>query len=287
LIRRAPAAFFAWLAAAFLAAWRFRGWLDTSNLAFPGEPERVCDTVAEFVHRTDRNRRCLLDVEVQARPDGEMPERQGEYAFRLRRSRRHGRGQRGKYQVLSVLLNLSGPVQNHVLDMTEVTLDGAGLRLEVVQRTLREEDAAGTLARIASGELQRPVLPWIVLMRGAGRAAIIKEWCRLALEETDEQWRSDYAALVLVFVGLTRHAAAWRKALEGWNMERSPQVLEWQAQRERRAIRRVLEARFQEAVPADLAEVIAKLIDPDELDRWVEAAATALTLEAFRAAVGR
>ena len=54
---------------------------------------------------------------------------------RLRRERRYGRGRRGKYQVVSVLLNLTGAVQPHVLDMTEETLDAGGLRLQVVQRT--------------------------------------------------------------------------------------------------------------------------------------------------------
>jgi hypothetical protein len=82
-----------------------------------------------------------------------MPERLGEYAYRLRRERRYGRGRRGKYQVLSVLLNLTGAVQPNVLDMTETTLDGAGSRIEIVQRTMREEDAAATLRRIASDEL--------------------------------------------------------------------------------------------------------------------------------------
>src|SRR4051812_10392134 len=88
LIRRAPADFFAWLSPRFAAAWAFRGWLDTSALAFPGEPERVCDTVAEFAAAADPSRRLLLDVEVQSRPDVDMLERLGEYAYRLRREKR-------------------------------------------------------------------------------------------------------------------------------------------------------------------------------------------------------
>jgi hypothetical protein len=46
-----------------------------------------------------------------------------------------------------------------------VELDGDGLHLRVTQGTLREEDAAATLARIASGEWARCVLPWLPLMR--------------------------------------------------------------------------------------------------------------------------
>ena len=80
---------------------------------------------------------CLLDIEAQSYPDVDMLERQGEYAFRLRRERRYGRGRRGKYQVVSVLLNLTGAVQPHVRhcagvrDLQQVELrQHAGGRLE-------------------------------------------------------------------------------------------------------------------------------------------------------------
>jgi hypothetical protein len=285
LIRRNPLGFFTWLSARFVAAWTFRRWVDTSNLAFPGEPDRLPDTVAEFVQKASPSRRCLLDIEVQSYPDVDMLERQGEYAFRLRRERRYGRGRRGKYQVVSVLLNLTGAVQPHVLDTTEETLDGGGLRLQVVQRTLREENAAATLARIAVGDLERCILPWVVLMRGAGESAIIEEWRRLALQEPDNRWRSDYGALALVFAQLSRRRTIWRSALEGWNMERSWQVMEWQAQAEARRARafllRTLQVRFQE-VPADIAAAIAAQNDLDELTRLFDVALTAPSLERFR-----
>jgi hypothetical protein len=286
LIKGAPDGFLAWLSARFASAWAFRGWMDTSTLAFPGEPDRTCDTVAECVHVAEPSRRCLLDVEVQSRPHGDMLERQGEYAFRLRRERRYGRGRRGKYQVVSVLLNLTGPVQPHVLDMTEETL-GGGLRLQVVQRTLREEDAASTLARIAAGELERCILPWVVLMREGGRADIIEEWRRLALQEPNRRQRGEYGVFALVFSELTRQASAWGRALEGWNVERSRHVMEWMAQAQQQALLRVLRARFPGFLPEDLETAIAQLNDPDELGRWLDAAATATSLDDFRAAVGR
>jgi hypothetical protein len=208
LIRCRPAGFFDWISRPFALAWEQNGWIDTSTLVFPGEPERICDTVAEFVHRTDRGRRLLMDVEVQPRPDPDMLDRMGEYGFRLRRERRYGRGRRGKYQIVGVVLNLTGPAQADVLDSTEATLGGGGVRLQVVQRTLREEDAVGTLARIASGDLDRCVLPWVVMMRGACRPGNIGEWLRLAAQETDERWRSDLGALARLFAGLTRHELA-------------------------------------------------------------------------------
>jgi hypothetical protein len=288
LIRRNPRGCCAWLSAPFVAAWTFRGWIDTSNLAFPGEPDRLPDTVAEFVSRASPARRCLLDIEVQSYPDVDMLERQGEYAFRLRRERRYGRGRSGKYQVVSVLLNLTGAVQPYVLDMTEQTLDGGGLRLQVVQRTLREEDAVGTLARIAAGELERCILPWVVLMRGAGRSDIIEEWRRLALQEPEERRRSEYGGLALIFSDPTRHGSAWDRALEGWNMLRSRHIMEWQAQAEARRARdfllRTLRVRFQ-AVPPDMETAIAAQNNLDELTRLFDVALTAPSLDVFRSAL--
>jgi hypothetical protein len=175
LIRLSPVGFFGWLSGEFVRIWQFRGWLDTIAIPFPGDRQRVCDTVAEFVNREDRRRRCLLDTEVQSRPHLDMPERLGEYAFQLRRERRHARGRHGKYQVIGAVLNLTGAVQPHLLDMTEAALNGAGLRIVVFQRTLREENAGETLQRVAIGELDRCVLPWIPLMRGGGEASIITE----------------------------------------------------------------------------------------------------------------
>jgi hypothetical protein len=290
LIRQRPAGFYAWLSSSFVRRWEQRGWIDTSTLVFPGEPERICDTVAEFVHRSDTSRRCLLDTEVQPRPDPDMLDRLGEYGFRLRRERRYGRGRRGKNQIISVVLNLTGPAQPDVLDMTETTLGGAGLRLQVVQRTLRDEDAATTLVEIATGKVDRCILPLVVLMRGAGRASIIREWLRLAAQEPDERWRSDLGTLALVFVQLTRHENSWREALEGWNMERSRVVVEWEERGERRGegrvLLRILRTKFGQALPSDLEKAVPTL-SAEERDRWADALASAQTLEAFRALVGR
>src|SRR5262245_61668802 len=60
-----PSALFRWRAPAVWAAWKFVRRQDTRTLPFPGAPDRVCDTVAEFEHATERRRRCLVDVEVQ------------------------------------------------------------------------------------------------------------------------------------------------------------------------------------------------------------------------------
>lgn len=295
-----PAGFFAWRVPRFAARFEFLGWLDVSTIAFPGEPDRVCDTVAEFELRDGGSRR-LMDVECQTEPDGDMLERLGEYGLRLRREKRHGPGQGGKYHMVSLLLNLTGPEQPAELDLREVELDGDGLHLRVTQGTLREEDAAATLARIASGEWARCVLPWLPLMRGGENRDIIEKWKRLAQAEPDDRRRSDYAGLALVFADLTDCRAVWKEALEGWNMKVSQQVLEWQAEARQEGLQeglqkgeivkahadlmRILELRFGSPMPTDLASEIASQRDLDVLSRWLEATITSPDLNAFRAAM--
>src|SRR6185437_5500518 len=283
-----PSAFFLWRMRRFVDRFTFLGWLDTTTLAFPGEPDRICDTVAEFAPRDGEGPRRLLDVESQSEPHGDILERLGEYAYRLRRGQRYGVGAEGKYQVVSVLLNLTGRAQPSELDMREADLDGAGLHLRVVLITFAEEDAAATLVGIASGELSRGLLPWIPLMRGGGEAGIITEWIRLALEEPSTPRRGDYAGLALVFAELAGRRPVWREALKGWNMQVSQQVLEWQAEarietdleRLRKVILRAIELRFHVPVPADLRAAVTALGDIDELSRWFEATQTSESLEA-------
>jgi hypothetical protein len=112
-------------------------------------------------------------------------------------------------------------------------------------------------------------------MRGGGEAAIIAQWVQLAGAETNSRLRGDYGALALVFAELTRARDQWRKALEGWNVTESQQVLERMAQGEmranRRALRRFLEACFG-ALPAALVEQIEALDDPARLDAAIQQA---------------
>jgi hypothetical protein len=237
----------------------------------------------------------LLDVESEAEPDYDMLERMGEYGFRLRREKRFGPGQQGKYAVAGLLLNLTGPEQPGTLDTRQVDLDGAGLFVGVVVATLRQMDARAALRRVELGEWPRCVLPWIPLMDGGGDPAIIREWIRLARDEPSERRRADYGGLALVFAELAGCWAVWKKELEGWAMKQSQQVLEWQneARREadlarlRKDVLRALEIRMRGPVPADLAAAVGELNNLDELSRWFDAALTAANCEEFRAAVAQ
>jgi hypothetical protein len=123
-------------------------------------------------------------------------------------------------------------------------------------------------------------------MHGGGESTIIKEWKRLAQAESDRRLRSEYAGLALVFAELPGEWSKWKRALEGWNVRTSQQVLEWQAEaklEQRRAdLTHLLELRCKKPLPADLATAIASMTSMDELARWFEAAATISSYRAFR-----
>ena len=270
-------------------AWKFVRWQDTRTLPFPGEPDRVCDTVAEFEHRADPRYRCLVDVEVQAKPDAEMLERLGEYAFRLRRELRYEPGAADKYPVLCLVLNLTGAEQPSRLDMTLPEWSAAGQSLQVAQGTLSAEDAGQTLARIAGGELERWVLPWLPLWRGAAEPANMSEWQRLAAQEPNSRSRYEFGGLALVFAVLAGTDSVWRKALQEWNMTECSIVNEWQDEARMETgmehVRRAIRLRFGTPMPADLEDQLVAIKSKTELNRWFDASQTAPSLDAFRAAV--
>src|SRR3954447_13544597 len=48
-----PLGFLRWVMPGRAPPWRFRGWLDTRSLPFPGTPDRTCDTVADLAEDDD------------------------------------------------------------------------------------------------------------------------------------------------------------------------------------------------------------------------------------------
>src|SRR3954447_4975390 len=83
-----PAAFLRWLVPGLPPGLEFRGWLDARTLPFPGEPDRVCDTVAELFDPSEPSTRWALATEFQSEPDPDMLDRLLEYLARLRRELR-------------------------------------------------------------------------------------------------------------------------------------------------------------------------------------------------------
>src|SRR5947207_2702371 len=76
----------------------------------------------------------------------------------------------------------------------------------------------------------RAVLPLIPLMRGGGMADTISRWKQVAAAEPDDRLRSNYAGLIRFFARLTRAAGDWARALEGWNVPKSPVAEEWRTE---------------------------------------------------------
>lgn len=185
-----PEPFLDWIVPGFRKEYQFLDWHDTQTVPFPSEPDRICDTVAELREVSEPHAHVLFDIEFQTENDPDILERVGECALRLRRERRWGEDRTGKYDVGSVVVNLTGPPQIDTLDMSRAVL-GGGHRLWARVITVREEDAQTTLTRIEQGELDLCILPWIPLMRGADESDIIEQWRELAEREEEDRFRKD------------------------------------------------------------------------------------------------
>jgi hypothetical protein len=285
--KREPVGLFRWTLPRLAPTLTFAGWPDARTAPPLPETELTCDALAEFATVGRPEEPWIIVTEFQTEPRNDDLERVLEYMLRFRRERRSVSDPRLKYQVGGVLLNLTGPRQPDTVAMALPGMAGYGLTGRVVRLALREEDAAATLARVASGELSRCVLPWVALMRGGGESAIIEEWKRLADLDPDPRVRLEYAADALVFADLPGVRTQWKQALEGWNVRVSQQVLEWQAEAElntqRRNLVRLLEKRCKASVPSDLVETIQATQDMSLLVRWFDAAAEATTIDEFRA----
>ncbi len=290
-----PPAFLRWLVPRLPDTVVFHGWLDTRTVPFPGEPDRTCDTVANLVEQTVPETWWAMPIEFQASPQGKMFGRLLEYLARLWLELGSASVPEGRYNLVAAVVHLTGVGQTS----RDMQLSQTGLRtcLQVAERNLAEEDAAATLAALAAGQWGRWLLPWIPLMRGGATEGIMDEWKQLAQAEPDARRRADYAGLALVFAELTDCHPQWKQALEGWNVKQSVQVLEWQAEAANQAAKqatkqtlaetllRVLHVRFHGVIPSELEARIRGSEDPTELNRWVDAAVTATSLEEFRQTV--
>jgi hypothetical protein len=278
--------FLRWVVPGAFTAWRWAGWLDTRTVAFPGEPDRTCDTVALFERLAHDEPPAAVVLEAEARPGSDKLERLAEYVLRLRRELPYQRDPLVRYQVVGVLLNLTGPAQGDTWVMEPADFGNLGLRFRAGVLTLREVDAAKLLAAIEAKEVASCLLAWVPLMAGAESGELVEEWKRLASAEPDLRRRSEYGALARVFADLAGRLDVWRTGLEGWNVERSRVADEWRGEARRRDLLRVLEVRFPGGLPADLVASVSAQSDLDMLTRWFDQALTATTLEEVRTALG-
>jgi hypothetical protein len=273
-----PPALLRWLLPRLPRSFRFLLWLDAHNVPFPGERRRICDTVACLEDGAHPGPLWALPIEFQSKPDPDMFGRLLEYLGGLHRTLRLTDRPGERYQVGAILLNLTGAGEAS----RDFALPGTGVRtcLGVEEKNLAGMSAADALADIAAGRVDRCVLPWIPLLKGGGKGTMAL-WKRLAAAEPNERLRADYGGLALVFAELAGHRPVWRKALEGWSVEQSQQVLDWQKIAEKRGekrgqltavrnmLRRLLQKRFG-PLPKALATQIDATTDLHRLQAAVE-----------------
>jgi hypothetical protein len=288
------AGFLAWLFSAAAALWRWTGWVDTQNIAFPGEPDRRSDTVARFERRRGDAPPVAAVVEFMTAPRAEVYPRLAEYALRVHREVPFHKRPHVAYRVVTALIHLTGPAPNAAWNMAPDEFGDLGLWTRSRVFTFADVDARALFAEIARGDTSPALLAWVPLMKGADDVAVVTEWKRLVLAERDERKRRDYGGLAKVFAELTRRERVWLPGLEGLNVEESKLLKgrydQGRKEGELRMLRgnlvRVLEVRFSGTVPTDCKAALDAQTEPDVLNRWFDHALQARTLDEVREAFG-
>jgi hypothetical protein len=271
--------FLGWLLGLTLSQFAFRGWLDTRRLPFPGELDRINDTVAHIEDLQNNHEPWALILEFQIEPDALLFGRALIYGGQLWIELKPVQERGDRFNIGILIVNLTGRGR------TGRTMQLKGTRIFTAMQpqeiNLCELDAQSTLNDIVAGTTPRVVLPLIPLMQGGGDLAIIQQWMVIASKESDARRRGEYAGLAQVFAEATDHADVWIQALKGWNMIQSKVVNGWKAEERVEALLEVLDLRFG-SIPSDLETTIRAMSDLATLKKWVAAAVTAGTLADFR-----
>jgi len=287
--------FLAWLLKEEPTEVRFRLWLDTRTLPFPGDPERTCDTVA-WLSDADPAIEWALPVEFCLEPDGELPGRLLVYLGQLWLEKRPTDAGGERFAVGAAVVNLTG--RGHASRDMRLRQTGVRTNLEVAERNLVDEEAAALVDAIAAGQVSRCLLPWLPLMHGGDETGIIQRWIELASQEIDSRRRGDYGGLALVFAEAAKRLPIWKDALKEWNVIESQQVLEWMAmgevkgeargevKGEVKALLLVLASRFPPGATPEMEAAIRATADLGRLESWLDLAAKSSSLDAFRQAAG-
>jgi hypothetical protein len=268
----------------------FARWLQTQSSGTPGDKERRADLVAEFVSRSGTQAPWACLVEAQGQQQTDLLLRALEYLARLGQELRHGPHGRDRYLMMALILNLAEYVEEDTLNWTPpVSGKAKGLNWHLWVWNLLGESASATLDAIESGAAHRCILVWVSLMKEAAEPELIQRWRRLAEQEPDPILRASYAALALVFAEKVGREEVWRKELEGFNVQESKIVKEWQEQArkvtKREDVLRLLQVRFTQPLPTEVTTAIEQQNDLDVLSTWFDLAATSGTVEQFRAAI--
>jgi hypothetical protein len=258
--------------------WRWRGWLDSQTIPFPGEPDRRLDTLAWFDRPDGASPPMALAVEFLARARSEVLPRLAEYCLRVHRELPFQEEPRVPYLVIGSVVNLTGslsrnqwlmvPMDTNEVDWGDELEEGIaahdpgnlGLMLNVGIRNLEKRSARRLLAHVADGSAARTLLAFLPLYAEAGQEEVAKEWAVQAGAEKDERNRADLAGLAGVFATHADRMNVWGPVLEKFDMEPSPWIEAFRNEGDlrtaRAAVLDVLEIRFPGAVPAEVTEAI-------------------------------
>jgi hypothetical protein len=277
-------------------------WLDTRGLPWPGQPDRVCDTVAHLRDNEQGGLPFAIPVEFQIDPDAEMFGRGLGYLGDLWRSCWPTPHRGDRFEVGLVVVNLRGTGNcSRVMKLSGTSLQTG---LWVVERNLSRLSAKRMLWAIKGGRVPVVLLVWIPLFRGADQRGIMLQWKKLALLLTDADVRR-VLPLVLLFAEAAGRVELWREALEGLDMIESQIVKEWTALARQEGIKEGIKEGKKEGLregkvdtllrilrrkpggtPADLEQAICAVEDLDRLDSFIETVLSTATVEDFRRTVG-
>src|SRR5262249_27156039 len=203
------------------SAWRWRGWLDSQTIPYPGDPDRRCDTVAWFDRPKGDAPPLAVVLEFMSRPRSVALERLTEYTLCIHRDLPLERDPLVLFDVIGILVNLTGEMASGEWAMTPPDTEGLGLNSRLGLRNLATKSAHDVLGAVQAGTVARAVLAFLPLMAGADQPKVASEWARLAGDEEDELRRADLGGLARVFVELAGRRPIWAPVLEGWKVERS------------------------------------------------------------------
>ncbi|MBP3958093.1 hypothetical protein J8F10_22810 [Gemmata sp. G18] len=263
-----PGAFLSWLLRLPASDFVFRGWLDTRGVPFPGDTDRVSDTVAHVENAGANGVPWIVAVEFQTKPDPEMFGRLMGYLSGLWLERKPDTERGSRFHLGAAVVNLTGSGSAS----REMIWPAAGLysQLRVVERNLELESAEELLVGIEAGHWAPALLPWLPLMSGGDTSDIIDRWKVLAGGEPDRRRKAQMAAIAMLFATKTGRKAIWQTKLEGWNVDESEYVNEWMARGEvREAQQLILRIGAKKLGPApEGVEVVVRAIqDRARLER--------------------
>jgi hypothetical protein len=235
LAKLMPEAFLLWLLSPGTPLLRFVEWLDTQNLPFPILPERRGDTVAWVVNDNAGGIPWSIVLEFQTSPETKMILRLVLYQTYLQYTLKPNAISGDRFTTGSILVHLTGRAPATLAnDWPEARLSTQAQPCVV---NLCDHSASATIAGVAAQTIPPVALAFVPLMQGGTEPAIVDEWKRVGLL-APEPLRPSLAAGAVVFAELTKCRSLWKAALKEWNMLRSEQVDEWQAEAEKRGEKR-------------------------------------------------